>query len=228
MALSRGRISSGPITSDQIRFVLRGLRFDRDLVVGWQITPSLGLVARDVDRLGIDIRSFKEPLTRSVKRVIIPSIRKNFDAGGRPGWEPLSEYAIKRRGYSAWPILIRSGALRKGATQFNIWDIGQTSATVRKLPDKVWYGALHQSGFGGFGQYVEAAKKALGGRAPAREVTRRAFELMESKHGAGGRAAAAIPQRRFIMYQEEDIDRIQQIFYEWLVERTIAVGRFAG
>lgn len=229
--LPRGPITTGPITSSQIKFAVGGLRFDQALSVGWQITPSIGLVAKDVQRLGLDIRSFKEPLVRSVKRVIIPSIRKNFTSGGRPPWAELAPYTITRRtkeGFPAWPPLTKTGRLRRGATQFNIWSIGQTTATVRRLPSSVWYGAIHQSGLGGFAVHAKKAAKELGRGASGMEIFRRALEIMhETTGGPRGEHAAEIPQRQFIMFQEDDIDDIQQVFYEWLVERAVRVGRFS-
>lgn len=227
--LPREPIRSTPLRSHELKFALGGLMFHKDLVFeGWQFTPSIGLVAKDIDRLGLDIRSFKEPLTRSIKRVIIPSIRKNFEVGGRPAWEPLSEATIKLRGYEAWPILVRTGALKRGATQFNIWDVSQTSAAIRKLPDKVWYGVVHQQGSGGFGSFMSKAGKELGKGARASDVVKRAYEMMdEARGGASGQRAVRIPQRQFVLFQEDDIDAIQLVFYEWLVERTIAVGRFS-
>lgn len=218
-------MTSPDITSHQIKLALGGLRFDKDLVVGWALSPSIGLVARDIDRMGISISSFKEPLTRSVKEVIIPSIRQNFQAEGRPPWDALADDTIKLRGGSAHPILERTGALRRGATQFNIWSIGDTSAAVKGLPNSVWYGVVHQAGIGGFGQYLTAAKKSLGRRGTPAEIVREAFRIMDVKEGKIHKIR--IPQRRFIMYQEDDIDDIQQVFYEWLVEKTIEVGRFS-
>jgi phage gpG-like protein len=187
------------------------------------------MVARDMDRLGIDIRSFKVPLTRSIKRVMIPSIRKNFETGGRPPWEPLASDTVKLRGGSAWPILVRTGKLKKAATRFTIWDISQTSAAVRRLPNNVWYGALHQEGTGGFGRFMQKAEKELGAGASPRDILGRAFDLLDIERGGPrGHRAIVIPQRRFIMYQEDDLDDIQQIFLEWLTERTVRVGRFSA
>lgn len=216
-----------PITPSAAKLsVGGGLRIRGDVNMGWQVTPSIGLVARDIDKLGLDIRSFKKPLTDSVKKVIIPSIRKNFDVGGRPPWEDLSEATIKLRG-SAWPILRRSGRLRRGATQFNIWDIGKESATVRRLPPGVWYGALHQEGFGGFGKFMSSARKKAGAGAGSGDILRMAFGMMEeARGGARGERAVRIPQRRFIMFQEDDVDDIQKIFLDWLMERARRVGKF--
>lgn len=49
-------------------------------------TPSMGIMARRVDKLGLDIRSFREPLKRAIRNVVIPSIAENFAVGGRPSW----------------------------------------------------------------------------------------------------------------------------------------------
>lgn len=218
------------ITSSQIKLTVGGLRFDKDIrgtiEMGWSISPSIGLVAKDIDKLGLALKDFREPITRSIKRVMIPSIRKNFDVGGRPAWDALAEYTVKVRGDDG-PILVRSGKLKHGATQFSIWTITDTSASVRSLPNSIWYGAIHQAGSGGFGSYLVKAKANLGRGATSRALLKHAFELLdEARGGARGHRAVTIPQRQFIMYQEDDIDDIQEIFYRWLVEETIKVGRF--
>jgi phage gpG-like protein len=215
------------ISSHEIKLAIgAGLRFHRDLVVGWQLTPTIGLVARDIKKFGLDIRSFREPLERSIKKVVIPSIKKNFASGGRPTWEPLAEATILLRG-SAGPVLVRTGALARGATQFNIWDVTETSAALRKLPPKVWYGLVHQEGIGGFGKFMEAATGGLGSGASARDILAEAFRLLdEARGGPKGHRAVRIPQRQFVMYQDDDEDDIQQIFLDWLIERASRVGRF--
>lgn len=223
-----GKITKGRISLN----VGGGLRFDRDIQgtveLGWFITPSIGLLAKDIDRMGLSIKSMREPLTRAVKQVIIPSIRKNFDEEGRPDkWEPLEEYTVKVRGNTG-PILTRTGKLKRGATQFNIWSISDTSAALKKLPDSVWYGAIHQAGSGGFGQYMVQAQRELGRGATGREVIGRAFELLDRARGSTrDHRAIVIPRRQFVMYQDDDEDDIQQIFYDWLVERSIKEGKFS-
>jgi phage gpG-like protein len=208
------------------------LRFDSDIrgtvEMGWFLTPSIGLLAKDIDKMGLAIKSFREPLTRSVKQVIIPSIRRNFAEEGRPDkWDALEEYTVKVRGNTG-PILTRTGKLKRGASQFNIWSISESAATVKKLPDAVWYGAVHQAGTGGFSQYMVQSQKELGKGASSREIISHAFSLMDSVRGVARKhRKVQIPQRQFIMYQDpDDIDDIQQIFYDWLVERTEKEGRF--
>lgn len=226
-------VSDGMIDSHQIKFSVGGLRFDRDIEVGWKISPSIGLVAKDIDKMGLAITSFKEPLTRAIVTVMIPSFRKNFEQSGRPKWKKLAPYTLQVKGQlgisDGDKPLHRTGALKRAATMLRIWDIGNTSATIRKLPEDVWYGAIHQSGYGGFGVFVAQAKKSLGPRASGADVLNLAFKLNDAARGGKGKVAgaAAIPQRQFIMYQEDDIDDIQDVFYEWLVDITVEEGRFS-
>lgn len=243
--LPREPVGSSGIFPTDVAGAIMGLRLDRIVSIKWDIKPSVGLVAKDIQRLGLDIRSFREPLTRAIKTVLIPSIRKNFDAGGRPAWDPLAEPTVVSRGYSAWPILEVTGKLRKRATQFNIWDIGVTSATVRSLPSDAFYGVYHQAGAsrggsGGasallqhapgskaaealIGRFLPRAAKELGPKATASHVRNRAIGMLMDE-GNGW----SLPSRPFIMYQPDDVDKIQAVFIEWMTERAIKSGRFVG
>jgi phage gpG-like protein len=139
---------------------VRGLRVDVDLKFDFQ--PSIGLSAKRIDKLGMDIRSFREPLKRSIQQVMAPSFKMNFRVGGRPEhWQPLSEAAVEMRG-SATPVLIRSGRLMRTIQQFNIWSINETSAAITNLPDKIWYGKIQQAGL------VRGGRAAAAGNIPAR------------------------------------------------------------
>lgn len=122
------------------------------------------------------IRSLRVPLTKSVKEVIIPSIRQNFNAEGRPSWAELKPATIKKRKY-AHPILNDKGILRRRALQFNIWTIDKDSAQITGLDSRVDYAGYHQSG------------------------------------------TSKMPQRAFVMYQPEDIQKINDIFYDFFYER---------
>jgi phage gpG-like protein len=199
-----------------------GLRFDRVLYAGWSFSPAPGIVAKDIDRLGLDIRSFREPLVKAIRLVVMPSIRKNFERGGRPEpWPPLATYTISVRG-NAWPILVRSGALKRVASSFAIWTIGETSASIRSLPSKVWYGNLHQEGYGSIGQI---ARKQLGPRAAKQDVEARMIELFMGATPARQQSKIVIPQREFALFQVEDIEKIQEIFIDWVEDRADRVGR---
>lgn len=154
-----------------------------------EFKPSLSVIKKDLNDLGTDIRSFHEPLKRCVQQVMIPSIRANFDAQGRPPWAPYAASTVEfhemlGRSMST-SLLNKTGALRRTATTLTVWSIGQDEAKFNGLPGSVWYGNLHQSG------------------------------------GHGGKQAGKgiIPARPFVMYQDEDGDKIVEVFARWLDER---------
>lgn len=107
--------------------------------------PAPAIIARDLNKFGMDITSFRTPLKAAIKKVMIPSFRMNFDRGGRPPWQPLSEVTVEIRGRSG-PILVRSGKLKRVMQQENIWTVTSDHAVIENLPSNVWYGILHQSG----------------------------------------------------------------------------------
>ena len=121
------------------------------LTLGVSINPAPILMIAGLKELSPQIRSFREPLQRSIQRVLGPSFQKNFDVGGRPPWESLAAGTVAIRG-SSQPILVQSGTLREVAGQLNIWtieggylrDIGE--AYVTQLPERAFYGAFHQRG----------------------------------------------------------------------------------
>ena len=172
--------------------------------------PSIGIMARRIDKLGLDIRSFREPLRRAVKQVVIPSIRTNFDVGGRPSWAPLSPRTLEqKRGRQK---LVESGKLRRVMGYLKIWDIDRDRAMITDLPQEVWYGKLHQGGFGGATITSPGVVNPLTGR--------RGPSITEFASGEG----YSVPARPFIMIQPEDEPQIERVFEEWLQERIVAAG----
>jgi phage gpG-like protein len=149
--------------------------------------PPLATIKKDLNALGADIRSFREPLKRSVQKVIIPSIQANFDAGGRPAWAPYADSTLEFHEMLnedlSDSLLVKSGALKAAMGLLTNWSFSTTSATMKDLPQRVWYGKVHQAGYG----------------------------------GRGGKGV--IPARPFVMFQDEDADKITKIFADWLDER---------
>jgi phage gpG-like protein len=184
--------------------------------IGYSFTPTIAMSAKAFNTLDIDIRSFREPLKRSIQRVVAPSIQKNFIAGGRPtGWTPLSDATLivkARDPKTRFPVsdpLLRSGLLYKTMGQFNIWTVTQTQAAILSLPDKIWYGGIHQAGYGSSSAVSAGATSAEG------------FKTMMDQVLSGG-LRAYIPARPFAMVQTEDLDAIQTEFEIWLNERIVA------
>lgn len=150
-----------------------------------QLIPSAAILETDFKTLGLTVRSFREPLNRIVREVAIPSIRENFEQGGRPGWRPLAQTTREirsRQGYTPDDPLWRSAVLVNAATQVSDWTVTSEAAFISNLPERAWYGVLHDQGLGG------------------------------------------MPQRQFFMWQDEDIERADQIFEEWLKGRLAAHG----
>lgn len=110
-----------------------------------EFQPSPAIIAAGLLSMADNVRSAKEPLTRAVKEVMIPSFQQNFNQGGRPAWEPLAEFTIKERGSSS-PVLVRTGRLKNTMGRTNIWTITDQHAVIERLPQDVWYGHVHQSG----------------------------------------------------------------------------------
>lgn len=195
---------------------VKGLRIDVGLQFDFK--PSIGLNAKALDKLGLDIRSFREPLKRSIQQVLAPSFKKNFQAGGRPDkWVPLAPQTVAMRGGATGPILVRTGRLRDTIQQFNIWSVNDTQAAITSLPDKIKYGNVHQEGLTG----EAAMKQAMKGM----HKRRVAPSGPGSKPKRSG-SAAEIPARPFVMIQDEDYDAIQNVFEKWFLERMAASGAY--
>lgn len=225
------------------------LRFDTIKSVKWEIRPSVGIVAKDVDRLGMDIRSFRAPLAMIIRQVMIPSIRANFAAQGRPKWAPLAESTVLAR-HATGPILRRTGKLASRARQFNIWTIGATSATIRSLPSDVFYGVYHQAGAerdtSSSGSKNNADILANKGSKEARDLINKFIPKAAKELKIVGRIQEGdkkrvlsralgmaldegtwtLPARPFIMYQDSDIPKMEAIFLQWMTDRAKRVGRF--
>jgi len=207
-----------------------GLKFGFD-ILRFEMKPSIGILAAGYTKFGMDIRSFREPLTRAVKEVMIPSIRENFDEGGRPDkWDPLADYTLQRRadeGISGDKPLIKTGKLRRRMGNISIWSIDSEKAEIHNLPSDIWYGKLHQMGFGSFGARI-TRHMSTGLSHP--EAVDAARAEADAEFAAGANFAAHMPQRRFVLIQEpEDTDAIKYVFQKWLKERWIrsgAVGAF--
>lgn len=127
---------------------------DAGLIVSQTWFPKPEIIATYFDDLGIYVRSYREPLTRAVKKVVIPSIQENFTSGGRPEtWAPLAEVTWKKRERKSQfdGPLIAKKRLQAQAKMFTAWTINKEEATTKSFSNfnggKAWYGDLHQEGF---------------------------------------------------------------------------------
>ena len=195
-----------------------GLIIDRDLTAGrvtslsMTFEPSLGVMARRVDKLGMDIRSFREPLRRVLKQIVIPSIAMNFHKHGRTesgagnAWAPLSEETIDKKGH-ARPLLL-TGALQNTMRRENIWHIDGEKLLLANLPENVWYGVVHQSGTGD----LEAEADVW-------------FDPILGKNvNVGDSDGVNIPPRPFVRLTDAEVEEIDEVFLDWLDERALHAG----
>lgn len=104
---------------------------------------DIGAIQAAIDLLGHDLDDFREPISAALELVVLPSIRKNFNVGGRPRWRKLSEpyasYRLPR------PILVQTQNLKNSATSRGNWTVTRDSAVMTGV-DNVPYAGYHQTG----------------------------------------------------------------------------------
>lgn len=210
--------------------LLSGLRLDSG-IISFDFQPSIGILARDVDKLGMDISSFREPLQKSIREVMIPSFHKNFEAEGRPGWVPMSEATklIRTRlgGGTTGKLLHKTGALQHAVEQESLWSVTDVFAAVKALPASVSYGNVHQEGYGGMSRRIKTKMKKGVSPAAAAKAAMADLDKKILSGGANSGAAVNIPARPFILFQPEDEDDVMQVFDDWLAMKAAENG-FAG
>jgi phage gpG-like protein len=192
-----------------------GLGLDSGLV-HMDFIPSVGIVAASYFAFAGKAKMYREPLTRAVKDVMIPSIQKNFDSEGRPAWASLDADTIFRKSeeFADMRILHRTrgaGALSYAATRQARWKITSTWAAFTNLPPSKWYGIVHQTG-------------------GSRSATTSGGSLEEriARGIAEGPGASfhdwILPARPFVMFQTEDGPAIEAVFDVWLHEMAAETG----
>ena len=201
--------------------------------IDWHPTPFI--LAAQFQVLGLNVKSFHEPLKRSVQQVMAPSIRKNFEVEGRPAWAPLTDTTNRLRSYygftPAHPILGRTGRLKRIAGQLNVWNIDREQAYAQGLPG-AWYGMMHQLGYAaGGGSKTTSMPAGLSNEQQLRWARQQRL-ARQASGGTAGQAKASggsgIPARPFLIILQEDVDNIEKVFVEWFQERCTRVGFVPG
>jgi phage gpG-like protein len=112
------------------------------------MTPSAALLSGAFDALGLAFTKFDDPLRECVEKVMAPSIRQNFDSGGRPPWDADEPQTLERKakygGSGVSGPLVRTGALRDAASSVEAWDFSSDRAELSNVG--VDYGIYHQEG----------------------------------------------------------------------------------
>lgn len=102
------------------------------------------ILAKQIEDIEFNIKSFRAPLV-SATRELAKDIEHQFSVGGDPAWAPLNSSTVKRK-KDTGSILVRSGKLKRRASQYARWSIDKESASY-SLPNSVSYGYFHQTGF---------------------------------------------------------------------------------
>ena len=179
-----------------------------------EFQPSPVILVAELAAISDELEDFTEPLTDSIKKVMMPSIRANFKAQGRPSWAPLSAATLNRRKYDGrgvtGRILSRTTRLLRRATAFKIWTVNGKAgeAFVASLGGDVWYGNIHQMGFEGSGEGIGRIIRGGVPQIPSATL-RPGDEIVEGYAGD-------IPARPFILIQPEDAADIEQVFEDWV------------
>lgn len=115
------------------------------LTFDWVEDPAI--IGAELIAVGLEFRSFREPLNRCVRQVMIPSIRLNFAEGGRPSWPQLADETVLNKQLYGFPedILVRTGKLQRKATQINAWTVDSEKAEYTG-PVDVPYASVQQTG----------------------------------------------------------------------------------
>lgn len=118
------------------------------LTINWE-----GRSAKDFARVfavAASVNDFSEVFEEIAQDIISPSIKQNFEVGGRPPWRPLADSTIQRKSAEGVPnpakILVHSGAMETAATDHYNYQI--TKDEMRAAPWGIHYWGYHQVGDG--------------------------------------------------------------------------------
>jgi phage gpG-like protein len=99
--------------------------------------------AGDFDGFAGALDNMRGGLEKIVRDVAIPAMATNFEVGGRPAWEPLSDTTLEIRG-SGTP-LVRTGRWYSVSQALSNWQINDSEATMESVAGAE-YGVYHQEG----------------------------------------------------------------------------------
>lgn len=111
--------------------------------------PPPAIIAIAFDKLGLDIRSKRVPLQRSIQKVIAPSIAARFASEGADigGWAELKDQTRERRvANKEGSILTATGKMARGATALARWEVQPEVAFISDF-GPAFYSTYHQTGF---------------------------------------------------------------------------------
>jgi len=162
-----------------------------------EIREVLGRIQRRMDDLA--------PAMRILGNIVRTSVIRNFEAGGRPRWKPLSPVTLAGR--KGGKILMRQGFAGGLAGSINV----RAEKDRAIVGTNKAYAAVHQFGArkGSFGTFTfrvrEHMRKLAGKHIKVREHTR----TMSLPWGD-------IPARPYLMVQDEDWVEMREALQEYI------------
>ena len=108
------------------------------------VTPT----SRRLSLYGAKLKTWRS-LYRRIGAEVVKAERAWFASQGNGSWPMLSEKygAWKARHYPGRPILVREGDLKRALTsQAQFVEYRAPDVMILNLPEKVWYGNVHQTG----------------------------------------------------------------------------------
>lgn len=184
---------------------------------------QLNIDHKGLQRVMAGFEKFKtnaSDLTRpmnSAGKIMLKSIKNNFDSVGRPKrWPALKPSTGKqklREGYTIQP-LVRTGALMRSMT-YRVSGNGKLLSVGTSIP----YGSIHQFGGtikrGAHSRVVPFSKK--GGFLSKKSASRRKTGFISIRRVSFGASSVNIPARPFLLFQDEDIDQMNSLIAEHLL-----------
>jgi len=179
-------------------------------LINYQIVDDKKVVAL-LKKAGEKAKNLRVPL-KQCGILMLRSIDKNFKAEGRPKrWAPLSPMTIAmRRKKGRGAKILQDTGMGKGSIVYEV-----VSDQKVQIGTRLDYMRIHQEG----GSIKVPARDIYPVKAKALHwVDPKTGEDVFSMHVHQDERTAKIPQRKFLLYQEEDKVNIIRIFNDYLEE----------
>jgi phage gpG-like protein len=145
-------------------------------MISW--VPLLSTMTSDMGFFADELENPEGVLQHVVQEAVIPEIEHQFNVGGDPPWQHLSDDTLVRKmqqGFSSEP-LIATGEMRSVYTSLDPWEFQGEEAIMYSLPGTE-YSWIHQEG----GVNVPARPFAVMGDEALDRVVDAAVAYMESQ-----------------------------------------------
>lgn len=183
---------------------------------------GLDALQTKIDGMKLKSQNLNEPLHKA-GNVMLKSIDTNFETEGRPeGWMPLSPLTMRAKlaaGYGG-KILTRTGNLKRSIA-FRV------TGNKLHVGTSTLYAAIHQ--FGGVIKKKQRTGVLTFGRKGGFVTIRGRPRIGTfAKKVIFGAHTIYMPPRKFLLFQDEDVDRINSLVSEHILKDFLKGGGNAG